>query len=82
MSAFGYRHRYKTCKQCGIGRTLSGIDGLFSGRSTGPEVGESLACINFQKVDRMKLYELLERKLEGIVKLSSAISAMEMSVSE
>ena len=42
----------------------------------------SLACINFQKVDRMKLYELLKRKLEGIGKLSSAIFAMEMLVIE
>ena len=42
----------------------------------------SLDCINFQKVDRMKLYELLKRKLEGIGKLSSAIFAMEMLVIE
>lgn len=42
----------------------------------------SLDCINFQKVDRMKLYELLKRKPEGIGKLSSAIFAMEMLVIE
>ena len=42
----------------------------------------SLDCINFQKVDRMKLYELLRRKLEEIGKLSSAIFAMEMLVIE
>lgn len=42
----------------------------------------SLDCINFQKVDRMKLYELLKRKLEEIGKLSSAIFAMEMLVIE
>ena len=45
-------------------------------------VSGSLGCINFQKVDRMKLYELLKRKLEGIGKLSSAIFAMEMLVIE
>ena len=52
------------------------------GTSTKDLVRESLACINFQKVDRMKLYELLKRKLEGIGKLSSAIFAMEMLVIE
>ena len=31
-------------------------------------VSVSLDCINFQMVDRMKLYELLERKQEGIGK--------------